>query len=744
MRTVVLLCSMLVVAISGLVCDAGAGCLSYGAYLHALGAYTGAQYARDMVLVDSRLVVADWQREFSILDASDPSRMALLGSLQLPSEPRGMDAHSAIACVSLDSREIQLIDIADPGSPAAVGSLAMPSGPRGLALAGDYAFVTASQFMGEEGVYVVDVSAPEHPWIVTRVEVGTIPDGIVIDGALAYVRTFYEIVVLDIVEPTAPVIIGRIEMPGQPGYLAFQGDYLYVVCESTEGDRYWGNGLYIVDRTDPAALRIVGSYAPEEEAPHSGIALWGDYAISSCGNLGIGFFDVADPTRPALVEYLGIQDYARPLIVHGDVLFGGGDGIVSYALTADLARPPVTPIAGTEQCVDFAVSGDYAYMLRSFGEELLIVDLRDPQVPAIAGRAPLDSDYSSAIAVTEEHPAGPFVYVGGNGHPDTTLIFDASDPTAPARVGELVIPRHPADLDVVGRYLYAAAGAAGVRIYDIAKPETPELVSVIDFDYSPSTITVVGERLYVGRRVLYFENLFIYDIADPADPVLLGLTQIAKSTHEVVIDGNLAFIADGTEGLLILDVGDPANLREVSRTRGIGELRDLFLDRGIVYATVMGGNAGAHLIDVNDPVAPRIIGFLRTGQASAIERIGDHALVADRLLSAVVAPLECAPALVEDAPRIVSAIDLRLSRNPARGELEIDLSLPGATAARLALFDPAGREVRVLREGRLERGTHRVRWDGKDQLGRRCAAGVYFVQVRTAGRSRGQSLVYFP
>jgi hypothetical protein len=54
--------------------------------------------------------------------------------------------------------------------------------------------------------------------------------------------------------------------------------------------------------------------------------------------------------------------------------------------------------------------------------------------------------------------------------------------------------------------------------------------------------------------------------------------------------------------------------------------------------------------------------------------------------------------------------------NPSRGALEFGVTMPKTGAARLAIFDAAGRERARLRNGVFPAGTMRLRWDG--QIGR--------------------------
>ena len=79
--------------------------------------------------------------------------------------------------------------------------------------------------------------------------------------------------------------------------------------------------------------------------------------------------------------------------------------------------------------------------------------------------------------------------------------------------------------------------------------------------------------------------------------------------------------------------------------------------------------------------------------------------------------------------------------NPARGAALLRYTLPSAALVRLALFDLAGRRVRVLEEGGRSAGEHAARFDGSDADGRAVPAGLYFLRLEAGGRSATTRLV---
>jgi len=73
--------------------------------------------------------------------------------------------------------------------------------------------------------------------------------------------------------------------------------------------------------------------------------------------------------------------------------------------------------------------------------------------------------------------------------------------------------------------------------------------------------------------------------------------------------------------------------------------------------------------------------------------------------------------------------------NPFNPQTTIRFSLPAAGPARLAIYDAAGRRLRVLVEGVQGAGSHAVAWDGRDADGRELPSGLYLCEL-LAGTQR--------
>ncbi|MGD9401736.1 MAG: FlgD immunoglobulin-like domain containing protein, partial [bacterium] len=59
----------------------------------------------------------------------------------------------------------------------------------------------------------------------------------------------------------------------------------------------------------------------------------------------------------------------------------------------------------------------------------------------------------------------------------------------------------------------------------------------------------------------------------------------------------------------------------------------------------------------------------------------------------------------------------------------------------LKVYDVEGRLVLTLVSGKVEAGTHNVRWDGTDSGGNHVAPGIYLCRLETAGTVLARKMV---
>ncbi len=81
-----------------------------------------------------------------------------------------------------------------------------------------------------------------------------------------------------------------------------------------------------------------------------------------------------------------------------------------------------------------------------------------------------------------------------------------------------------------------------------------------------------------------------------------------------------------------------------------------------------------------------------------------------------------------------------MNASSMRAEIVIPFELPIASEVEISVFDVQGRRVATLFDGVKNSGTHRLVWNGRDASGNAVSAGIYFVQMKSAGQRMNQKV----
>jgi hypothetical protein len=82
--------------------------------------------------------------------------------------------------------------------------------------------------------------------------------------------------------------------------------------------------------------------------------------------------------------------------------------------------------------------------------------------------------------------------------------------------------------------------------------------------------------------------------------------------------------------------------------------------------------------------------------------------------------------------------------NPSRRLAQLEYAIPTASAGermQLAIYDLAGRQVRLLESGIARAGRYHADWNLGDDSGHRVEPGLYFAQLMLGGESRSQKII---
>ena len=144
-------------------------------------------------------------------------------------------------------------------------------------------------------------------------------------------------------------------------------------------------------------------------------------------------------------------------------------------------------------------------------------------------------------------------------------------------------------------------------------------VGHLDTPGSARGINVSGDYAYVADGS---SGLRIADISDPANPDEVGVFDTPGNAVELYVNGNYAYVADEGQGLRIVDISAPANPSGAGSHPAESYTYDVVVQDG--YAYLADWVYGLRVIDVTDPANPDEVGFLRTaGNAVGINLVGE-------------------------------------------------------------------------------------------------------------------------
>ncbi|MEZ5551530.1 MAG: LamG-like jellyroll fold domain-containing protein [Pseudomonadales bacterium] len=251
------------------------------------------------------------------IDISDPDNISLIGGTYITGANQvqgiSIDGDNLFLCEGAPTQRVQIINISDPANMSVVGSIDTGVRCNDIAVVGEYAYLARA--LGNPVLHVYDVGNPSSPSFVTSVAIPNMGSGIAIahhnghlyippDGASAYLTSY------SISNPAAPVFTDQLTAADfsvlaitQMRDLAFKDNYLF----GAEKD---GNGVFVVDISDPANMEVVAEL-PNNGADWllnpEGIYIDGDILyVTAEGSDRLTLIDIRDPTSPQFLY--SIQD----------------------------------------------------------------------------------------------------------------------------------------------------------------------------------------------------------------------------------------------------------------------------------------------------------------------------------------------------------------------------------------------------------------------------------------------------
>ncbi len=539
-------------------------------------------------------------REFglSVVDATSPSAPVTVGAANPPFYGQRIAVAGSLAVVGGRSLGMRVVDVTTPSAPRTVGELGgdVPA----VALAGQTAYVllTVAGNPAHTDLAVVSLAAPSSPAIVGRVTVGSLASDLRLAGSLAYVAAGDGgMSIVDVSNPAAPVVVGAVDTPGTASGVAVAGGYAYLAD---------GSAVRVVDVTNPTRPVVAATLVTSATA----VALAGSrlYAVDG---LQVKTVDVSAPAAPVLLGSASAYGASR-LDVDGPVAFLASSNVTPtqgglYVWNvAPVAPALLANVNDTFDSRGVAVAGSLAVAAGS-SRGMKVVDLADPQKPRVVGTV---AGTSVAVALAGQTAYTLLLVPGNPSHVDVAAVSVGAQ-AAPAIIGRLTLGSGGSvtgsDARLVGSLLYVAASMPRLHVVSVASPTAPTLVGMVDLPGTASSVAVAGRYAYVAAGA----TIQVIDVATPSRPVVVG--SLATSASALAFAGNRLYAVDATQ-LKVVDVTAPTAPTLLSATSGYGAL-GIGVAGTTVYLATPGvghadGSEGVRAIDVSNLLAPQLLGRL--------------------------------------------------------------------------------------------------------------------------------------
>lgn len=355
---------------------------------------------------------------------------------------------------------------------------------------------------------------------------------------------------------------------------------------------------------------------------------------------GLYRYGLSDPARPTLLAHREVIGSMGRIVAGVDRFYLRDNFVSIYAVDHDLKEPLGLFVKG-KNIRTLAESGDYLYVTGSdtgllvfdrqtfYQDDSLTIhqtpgtafdlvmrdqvmyvaageggliwkDLRRPRIPAIQ-LSPfnthflcLDNNYLYALP----HKRG------------AIEIFDLSEPRRPKKIMEWA-DLGASRLAVDGHYAALSKGAHGLELYDIKQLNQPQLrdrlpdVHVLDVVFKEHLLCLATRN----------QGLILYHVGADGRLRLQGRIALPFPMNEftqtvaLAVRDDLAYVAGGPAGLLIIDIADPQKMKILSLLPIAGFSKGILLSGNRVL--IGSQEHEISVIDVTDPTIPRLEGVLR-------------------------------------------------------------------------------------------------------------------------------------
>ena len=508
-----------------------------------LGKLITSGFVNDISVLGNYAHIVNNNGQLVIVDISNPADPTLVGHYDTPVYPEigripalGIFVSNNYAYITNDLNGLVIVNISNPTMPTLAG-IYDTYATEDVTVSGNYAYLAAKN----SGLVVVDISDPTDPTFTGRYDTTGSANGVALSGNNVFIAvqggvptSTSELLILNVINPTNPLFVGDYEWTGRALSVAVSGNFAYLADSS--------NGLQIINVSEETNPTLEGNY---DAGTAEDVTISNNYAYVVNRKMLI-IVNISNSIEPVLTGQYDSEGDALGVTISGNDIYVAG--LYSGLLIADINNPAVpTHVGNCDIAAEHgfrrgvALSDTYAYVA-NYDMGLVIVNISNPTNPTIT------SSYDTVGYAQDVVISGNNAYIAATSN--GLLIVNISNPTEPTLIGyNYTISAE--DVALSGNYAYIADYLNGILIFNISNPAEPILIGSYDIDGNTRSITVSGDYAYVINST----GLVIVNVSDPTVPVFEGFYNIVIA-YDVVVSGKYAYVVNYI-GLVIVDISNP-------------------------------------------------------------------------------------------------------------------------------------------------------------------------------------------
>jgi hypothetical protein len=267
---------------------------------------------------------------------------------------------------------------------------------------------------------------------------------------------------------------------------------------------------------------------------------------------------------------------------------------------------------------DVFVDEPYAYIADGQAG-LTIVNIEEPQEPVMVANIMDRANVAWGVIVEDDYA---FVAYGRR----PLWIVDVSEIDSLRVVGQLgyMEPAYGKDICVrVQDSLVYIAALSQFIIVDITDLRFPNL-----FHQPRFPANVRGVAMIDSFALIACEQLGIYIFVVRRDSLkTISWFDTPGNTRDVFVRDSFAYLADGSEGLMVVNISDKRNPELVSTVDLPGYACKICIVNNLLYVAL--GDSGLGIVDITNPNEPKINAVVKTGYAYSVFVLDEYIYVAN-------------------------------------------------------------------------------------------------------------------